>query len=52
VQELKVIQGFPSDYKLYGNQSDQKKFIGNSVVPHVVTAWAEAQGLKLLQLAA
>lgn len=28
--------------KLEGNQSDQKKFIGNSVVPHVVTAWALA----------
>ncbi|TYP89444.1 DNA (cytosine-5)-methyltransferase 1 [Sphingobacterium allocomposti] len=52
VSELKVIQGFPADYKLYGNQSDQKKFIGNSVVPHVVQAWAEAQGEKLLQMVA
>ena len=47
VSELKVIQGFPVDYKLYGNQSDQKKFIGNSVVPHVVQAWAEAQGSQI-----
>ncbi|MCW8309635.1 DNA cytosine methyltransferase [Sphingobacterium sp. InxBP1] len=52
VSELKLIQGFPADYKLYGNQSDQKKFIGNSVVPHVVCAWAEAQGKELLKLAA
>lgn len=52
VDELKLIQGFPADYKLYGNQSDQKKFIGNSVVPHVVCAWAEAQGKELLKLAA
>lgn len=51
VSELKVIQGFPFDYKLYGNQSDQKKFIGNSVVPHVVQAWAEAQG-NLIAIAA
>ncbi len=52
VSELKLIQGFPADYKLYGNQSDQKKFIGNSVVPHVVQAWAECQGEVLLKLAA
>ncbi|HET8885578.1 MAG TPA: DNA cytosine methyltransferase [Salinimicrobium sp.] len=29
--ELLQIQGFPEDYKLVGNQTDQKKFIGNSV---------------------
>ena len=52
VSELKVIQGFDANYKLYGNQSDQKKFIGNSVVPHVVTAWAEQEGYYLLQVAA
>lgn len=52
VQELKEIQGFPIDYKLSGNQTDQKKFIGNSVVPHVVQAWAEAQGEKLLKMVA
>lgn len=37
--ELKRIQGFPEDYVLIGNQSDQKKFIGNSVHPYVVKAW-------------
>lgn len=42
VEELKVIQGFPANYILQGNQSDQKKFIGNSVVPLVVKAWIEA----------
>ena len=52
VLELLVIQGFPIDYKLFGNQSDQKKFIGNSVVPHVVQAWAESQGEELLKLVA
>jgi len=52
VSELKLIQGFPADYKLYGNQSDQKKFIGNSVVPHVVRAWAECQGEVLLKMVA
>ena len=42
VLELLKIQGFPANYKLAGNQTDQKKFIGNSVVPHVVRAWTEA----------
>lgn len=50
VPELLKIQGFPEDYKMVGNQSDQKKFIGNSVVPHVVKAWAEAIGRRLLEL--
>lgn len=44
VDELLPIQGFPRDYVLVGNQSDQKKFIGNSVVPHVVKSWAESMG--------
>jgi len=35
VSELLKIQGFPSKYVLKGNQSQQKKFIGNSVVPLV-----------------
>lgn len=29
-------------YVLKGSQANQKKFIGNAVVPHVVKAWAEA----------
>lgn len=48
VPELLKIQGFPNDYKLHGTQTDQKKFIGNSVVPQVVKAWAEAMHHKLL----
>jgi DNA (cytosine-5)-methyltransferase 1 len=42
VDELLQIQGFPKSYNLLGTQSDQKKFIGNSVVPDVVKAWALA----------
>ncbi len=48
VLELLKIQGFPDQYKLEGNQSDQKKFIGNSVVPKVVKSWVEAMALKLI----
>jgi DNA (cytosine-5)-methyltransferase 1 len=39
VIELKRIQGFPENYILKGNQADQKKFIGNSVQPHVMKCW-------------
>jgi DNA (cytosine-5)-methyltransferase 1 len=48
VLELLQIQGFPAEYKLFGNQSDQKKFIGNSVVPNVPKVWAEAMALRLI----
>lgn len=49
VHELLKIQGFPDHYVLVGNQSDQKKFIGNSVVPLVVKVWAEALAEKLIE---
>ncbi|MBO0947477.1 DNA cytosine methyltransferase [Fibrella forsythiae] len=42
VLELKLIQGFPANYVLKGSQTDQKKFIGNSVPPPYVKAWIEA----------
>lgn len=42
VDELLQIQGFPTGYILKGNQTQQKKFIGNSVVPIVITSMANA----------
>lgn len=48
VAELLRIQGFDENYKMVGNQSDHKKFIGNSVHPLVPKAWAEAEGRKLI----
>lgn len=48
VHELLKIQGFPAGYILEGNQSDQKKFIGNSVVPHVVKCWIESMAMKII----
>lgn len=48
VSELLKIQGFPDNYTLCGNQSDQKKFIGNSVVPQVVKAWTEAMAMRII----
>ena len=47
VIELLPIQGFPIGYKMVGSQTDHKKMIGNSVVPHVVKCWAEALGYIL-----
>ncbi len=49
VPELLKIQDFPHDYKLEGNQSEQKKFIGNSVVPRVVSVWCLAMVDKLTE---
>lgn len=42
VQELKEIQGFPKDYILLGNQTQQKKFIGNSVEVTLAKAFFKA----------
>jgi len=42
VDEMLLIQGFPADYKLEGTQTDQKKFIGNSVVPLVAQKLVES----------
>lgn len=50
VSELLPIQGFPVNYQLAGNQTDQKKFIGNSVVPQVVKAWCECMSDKIIEL--
>lgn len=36
--ELLRIQGFPSNYILKGTQTEQKKYIGNAVVPQVAKA--------------
>lgn len=50
VSELLKIQGFPEEYQMVGNQSDQKKFIGNSVHPTIPKSWAEAFASKLFQI--
>jgi len=50
VLELLKIQGFPETYQMIGNQTDQKKFIGNSVHPLVPKHWAEALGGRLIKL--
>lgn len=42
ISELKAIQGFPKNYVLCGTQTQQKKFIGNSVETNVMHAWASA----------
>ena len=42
IRELKLIQGFPADYILCGTQEEQKKYLGNAVVPLVAKVWCEA----------
>lgn len=49
VPELLKIQGFPSDYILKGTQADQKKFIGNAVVPVMAKAIAQASAKALIE---
>lgn len=51
VNELLKIQGFPDGYRFYDTctQADMKKQIGNSVVPHVVRAWALAMANGITQ---
>lgn len=52
VMELKVIQGFPVDYVLLGNQTEQKKFIGNAVEKNVPKSIIEAMEDRELRMAA
>ena len=47
IRELLQIQGFPVDYILQGTQADQKKQIGNAVVPIVPQRMAEALAMEL-----
>lgn len=42
IRELKKIMGFPEDYALVGNQSEQKKFIGNAVEVNMAKALCSA----------
>lgn len=41
IVELLKIQGFPGNYKLVGTQTEQKKFIGNSVEVTLMHSWAK-----------
>lgn len=42
IDELKLIMGFPEEYKLIGTQTDQKKFIGNAVEVTIARKCCEA----------
>lgn len=50
ILELLKIQGFPEGYILKGSQANQKKFIGNAVVPMVAKAIAEANSKALMNV--
>jgi DNA (cytosine-5)-methyltransferase 1 len=49
IKELKKIQGFNKSYILKGTQTNQKKFIGNSVCPKIPKKMIEALYVANLQ---
>lgn len=46
-KKIAKVQGFPEQYILLGNQTDQKKFIGNAVHPYVPEHWIIAFSNRL-----
>lgn len=50
IDELKRIQGFSDDYVLEGTKTNQKKFIGNAVVPVIPKVWYQALALALINM--
>lgn len=49
IYEYLKIQGFPDNYILIGTQSQQLRFIGNSVVPVIPKIWLESINNKILK---
>lgn len=52
IPELKLIMGFPEDYVLVGNQTEQKKFIGNAVEVNMARVLCESLYKSLTPLCA
>jgi DNA (cytosine-5)-methyltransferase 1 len=50
IPELLKIQGFPEDYLLIGNQSEQKKYIGNAVEVTIARKLFEAHSIGIAYL--
>lgn len=50
IPELLLIQGFPANYILKGTQTEQKKYIGNAVVPLVPKAMVKCRVIAINQL--
>jgi len=50
INEMLTIQGFPKGYKLIGTQTQQKKYIGNSVVPLMAQKIVESNYNALLNV--
>jgi DNA (cytosine-5)-methyltransferase 1 len=49
VRELLPIQGFPVTYHMIGTETDQKKFIGNSVHPNIPEAMGKCTHIALIK---
>jgi DNA (cytosine-5)-methyltransferase 1 len=50
IDELKLIMGFPRDYRLIGTQADQKKYIGNAVEVNMAKALCKATALAVAKI--
>lgn len=50
VDELKAIQGFPTDYILLGNQTQQKKHLGNAVEVNMGKSLIQSQAIAVAQM--
>lgn len=50
IPELLKIQGFPENYKLKGTKTQQKKYIGNAVVPLVAKAIVQTKAVVLQEI--
>lgn len=50
IPELKLIMGFPKNYKLIGTQADQKKFIGNAVEVTMARVLCQATTIGITNL--
>lgn len=47
IDELKLIMGFPRDYRLIGTQADQKKYIGNAVEVNMAKAICKSTAIAI-----
>lgn len=47
IDELKLIMGFPRDYRLIGTQSQQKKYIGNAVEVNMAKAICKSTAIAI-----
>jgi len=48
-EECAILQGFPKEYKFYGNKTSVRRQIGNAVPPPVIKAFFKTISMELIQ---